>query len=205
MEKVNKMDKDEVKQAVDETIQEMKNKIEELKQYQNNDEYSGNVKDKINDVTEEVITFLSGMIEHTKNLMQDVKDSNQLQEAMAYMNTKSQEVYEDVLARIEEIKTSPNINEKFSSVKEGLTKRIDSVNKVVDSAIIKLRQNESFMNTIQTIEEKTSELYEVTKQKVTEFTSREDVSEKIEKAKDVTLDISQKAVDKLRDLLKRGD
>lgn len=183
----------------------MKNKIEELKQYQNNDEYSGNVKDKINDVTEEVITFLSGMIEHTKNLMQDVKDSNQLQEAMAYMNTKSQEVYEDVLARIEEIKTSPNINEKFSSVKEGLTKRIDSVNKVVDSAIIKLRQNESFMNTIQTIEEKTSELYEVTKQKVTEFTSREDVSEKIEKAKDVTLDISQKAVDKLRDLLKRGD
>lgn len=61
------------------------------------------------------------------------------------------------------------------------------------------------MNAIASIEEKSASMIASAKNKVDEFVNREDVSEKIEKAKDSTIDFSLKAVDKLKEVLNRGD
>ena len=61
------------------------------------------------------------------------------------------------------------------------------------------------MNAIASIEENSASMIASAKNKVDEFVNREDVSEKIEKAKDSTIDFSLKAVDKLKEVLNRGD
>lgn len=199
------MENDAVAKAVAETVAEMNSKIEELKRVQNEENYSNEVQHKINEITEEVISFLSDLIERSKTLYNEVKDSKQLHETIAYMNIKSQEVYEEVLIKIEEVKSNQDINDTVEKTKEGIKKGVDKMNAVVDGAIIKLRQNDDFMNVVSAVEAKTSQIAQSTKSKIDKFASREDVVDTVEKVKDTTIDLSQKAVDKLRELLKKGD
>lgn len=188
---------------VNEFIEEMDHKIIALENYQKDNQYDDSIKSKITELTEDVIEFLNNVKNQAKSLFQEAKDSEQMQETVASLNAKSQEVYDEVKEKIESIIENPEISNQFDTIKSQLSETTKKATDMVDGALIKLRSNEDFMSTVDKVDETANEWMSKAKDSLDEFTSREDVSRKIDGAKSATIDMSQKAADAIRNLLSK--
>lgn len=196
------------KERLDATVEELKEKIEDINQdvalvieHVEQEE-----KEKIKNIKDEAVEAIEKCIEFIKYHYEEIKDNEELQKLLITTKDKTVLVYSEAKEKIKEFVKSPKVNEKFDQAKEAFTdlsnKTIDKVKEGVES----LKENEDLMNSLNVVKDEASKGVKNVKNAINDFAARPDVQDKIESAKEMTIDVAEKTVDVLKAWLKpKGD
>ncbi len=129
-------EQDKIKQAVEETIAEMNNKIDELKLIQTEEktlEHNKNIDEVIEDLKEGITKIIK--------FYDEVKDSPMVVENIAIIKERTNVILTDVQNKIDNSKTYQKINEKIeeTSAKEKVIAVVDTINNVTDTFLYAAR------------------------------------------------------------------
>ncbi len=177
---MEELERKELEESIDATVEEMKKKIDEISDAADgvSDE---SAKEKVAALKERAVSILTKSIEKLSTIAKNVKDSEQVKQTVEFVGTKSKELADITIAKINEIKESQEFKDGVNKVGETLK---DVYANVKEGAGV--------------VAEKAGQTYTTVKENVDEFFKRPDVQEKIEKGKKTTVDTAQKAVDALR-------
>ena len=277
---MNENEKKNLEVSIDETITEMKSKIDEITKVSEEIE-TDDLKEKALQIKDKTVTVLSSVADKLSTLIKDTANSEEVSKNLQYVKTKASELSEVTLAKLKELKENDKVKEGVDNVKDGFetasdkTKEFakqvsdkvneyrnspefkenvaktkeaikdasvyvkDTANDVKDKVVEytkspefkegvekaqdflkdasdkimdvasdvkeKISSNEDAMNLINKTSEKATEVYTNAKESYDEFMSKPEVQEKVEKAKDVTIDIAEKAVEALKQWLRPED
>ena len=101
-----------------------------------------------------------------------------------------------------DIKTDPKLNKAVEDIKKSVSDVSEKVSCCVKSGLDELKNNEDLMEKVDQIKDGTAALVEKGQRAVKDFTSKPEVQQNIEKAKDVTIDVAEKTVDALKNWLR---
>lgn len=197
----------EMEKYIDETVNEMKIKIAEISKESIDD--NKDTKERLEEVAQKTISVINAAILKLKELAVNVKNSDELQNSIEFVSSKTKEISEATILKLKEIKNSKIVQDTSDVI-------VDNFNKGISIASEKAQDSMSF------IKEKTEDGYkELEKNKtfvkiasgvndvknssikaINDFMSKPEVSEKIEKAKDITIELAEKSLDALRNWLK---
>lgn len=139
-----------------------------------------------NKIKETVDSF----VKHSKEFAEEV----QLKENLSAVAEKAKEAAKTVGQKVGELAHDEELIDKLKDVSAPL---IDSGKKIIDT----LEENE----TVQKVTETVKETVETLGQKTQEYLERSDVQEKLEKAKDKTIELAESGVESLKKWLKPED
>ncbi len=193
--------------TVEETVEELKKQIQEISD--DTDEAIKNdesIRPEAEQLKENAVEFINKCIDAIKDTTSDVVHSEKFQSTMSLVKDKAKMIVSDTKLRLHELKNDPDLKQKMDDAKVFCTEAYEKVAESLKDGVEKLQENEELMNKLNAFKDKAEEMTStavgyVSKQ-VDEFTSKPEVNEKIEKAKDVTLDVAEKAVDALRKWLR---
>ena len=177
---MDELERKELEASVDATVEEMKKKIEEIS-VAGADVNDESAKEIISDLKDKTISILNSSIKKLRDIAKSAKDSEQLKQTVEFVGSKSKELADLTVKKINEIKESQEF-------KDGINKVGDTLKDVYAN----VKEGAGF------VAEKAGQTYHTVKENVDEFFKRPDVQEKIDKGKRTTVDTAQKAVDALR-------
>ncbi len=180
---MDELERKELEDSIDATVEEMKKKIEEISAAAEGVE-DETAKEKIAALKDKAISILTSSIEKLTVMAKNVKDSKQFKQTVEFVESKSKELADLTIKKINEIKESQEF-------KDGVNKAADTFKDVYAN----VKEGAGY------VAEKASQTYSTVKENVDEFLKRPDVQEKIDKGKKTTVDTAQKAVDALRSWL----
>lgn len=168
---------------------EVNNTVKDIKENINGIENAYQVVDsnKAKDVKDKAIRILAQAIVKLEGVYSTVTDPNEAQEILKLVKEKSSALTKTTLEKIYSFKDSEEVKEKLQFAKEKVNEAVETI-----------KENEKVKATI----DKTSETYEKfidgAKDNIDNILAKPEVNEKIEKAKDVTIDVCEKAVKNLK-------
>lgn len=142
---------------VDAIINDLKSKIDEISKA--GEGATGDALVKINDVKAKAIDVLTQVSNKVIETTNDIADDEEIEKIVSVVTSKSKQLYDNALNKIDELTKPENVEE---------------AKKVVNDV----------------------------KKDINDFFEREEVKNTIESAKEVTVDIAEKAIDTLKDWLK---
>ncbi len=131
---------------------------------------------------------------HSKAFAEDVH----LKEGLDEFYQKVKEAAVVLGKKIGDIAQDEEVKERFKDLTDPV---VDSAKKVAD----KVNENETFKKVVDSVKEGAQDTYEYVSDKTKTYLEREDVQQNIEKAKDKTIELADKGVEKLREWLKPED
>lgn len=199
-----------IEKTIDETVMEMKQKIAEISKESAVEETS--IKEKIELVAQKSIAVINAAIEKLIELAKDVKDSDELKNTLEFVSSKTKDITDVTIIKLKEIKNSKQVKQTTEVIADNLNKGISiASNKVSEGySFVKEKAQEGYKNlektkTFTEISNTVSEVKKSGIEAVNDFMNKPEVSSKIEKAKDVTIELAEKALDALRNWLKPED
>jgi gamma-glutamylcysteine synthetase len=150
----------------------------------NNEEKESYEKDTLKDV-------LNKAAKHSKAFAEDVH----LKEGVDEFYQKVKEAAAFLGKKVGEIAQDEEVKERFKDLTDPV---VDSAKRLAD----KVNENEALKKVVDSVKEGVEDSYEYVSEKTKAYLEREDVQQNIEKAKDKTIELADKGVDKLRDWLK---
>lgn len=171
---------------INETVKEMQDKIDEINE--SAEELNGTPgAEKANAIRDKAVEIITKACEKLLEMAKTVKDSDELAKGIELVKSKTKDLTEATLEKLNEIKNNPEVLEALEAVSNKAKEIYGEV-----------RENEKVKVGVKVA----NNIYDDVRGNVTEYMSRPDVQEKVDKAKDTTIDIAEKAVDALRNWLK---
>ncbi len=193
--------------TVEETVEELKKQIQEISD--DADEVikqDESIRPQAEQLKENAVEFMNKCIDMIKSTAADVAGNEHFQKSMTFIKEKSKNIVSETKVRLHDLKNDPELQNKVEDAKVFCTEAYEKVAENLKDSVNKLKENEEFMSRFNAFKDKAEEVTNsavgYVSKHVDEFTSKPEVNEKIEKAKDATLDAAEKAVDALRKWLK---
>lgn len=191
---MNEFEEKNIESEVEETVKEMKAKIDEITAA------SEGVEDeeaslKISEIKDKAIGTLNKAIDGLASVGKDIKNSEQVNKTVEYVKAKAKELSDSALKKIEEIKND-------EALKNRITETANAVKEKGEELIESVKENETVMNVVNTVADAVKDGIENVKEGIENVVSKPEVSEKLNKAKETTLDVAEKAVKALKDWLR---
>ena len=164
-----------MEEKVEETVKEMKERIDEITKSSQGIEDS-DLASKANEIKDRAINVLNGVTKKLGASLNEVSDSEELKNVLEFVKVKSKALTEGTVAKLQELKDNEQL-------KKGLADAGNFVKQQTD----KIKENENVQKVVGEVKEKTDE-----------FFNKPEVAEKIESAKEMTLDVAEKAVKALK-------
>ena len=193
-----------VDEEVEKTVEDLKKQIEEINREAEDagSHESSEVKEKIEAAAKKAIEILNQGIDQLKLLTAQVQDSDTYRKTMSKVKTMTDKAVAESQRMFNEIKTDPKLNKAVEDIKKSVSDVSEKVSDCVKSGLDELKSNEDLMEKVDQIKEGTASLVEKGQRAVKDFTSKPEVHQNIEKAKDVTIDGAEKTVDALKNWLR---
>ena len=187
-----------VDEEVEKTVEDLKKQIEEINREAEDagSQQSSEVKEKIQAAAKKAIEILNQGIDQLKLLTAQVQDSDTYRKTMSQVKATTDKAVAESQRLFNDIKTDPKLN------KESVSDVSEKVSCCVKSGLDELKNNEDLMEKVDQIKDGTAALVEKGQRAVKDFTSKPEVQQNIEKAKDVTIDVAEKTVDALKNWLR---
>lgn len=197
----------ELEKSIDETVEEMKLKIAEIAKESTVEE--DGLKEKLAQIAQRSIEVITSAIEKLKSSAVDVKNSEEFKKSLAFVSLKSKEITDATIDKLKAVKESQQFKDGLSKVSTNLNKGIEItsakateglqfIKDKANAGYKELEKNEKFSQFTNNVKDvKNSGL-----KAVNDFMNKPEVVEKVEKAKDVTIDLAEKALDALRNWLR---
>ena len=185
---------DNMDEKIEETVQEMKAKIDEITR--KSEEINDNdLAAKANQIKDRAINVLNDVTKKLSTTATDLKESDDFKKVLEFVKTKSKELSDATLKKINELKEDQRIKEGFDNtfnfVKEKSNKLTEGI-----------KENEKVKGVIDDVSEKGSKLIDSVKVSVDDLLNKTELDEKIVEVKNKTVDIAEKAVQALKEWLK---
>ena len=197
---MNEEERQEMEKSVNETVEEMKRRIEEITAAADEVE-DEHLSAKARAVAGKVGETLENTSEKLAEAFRETKDKVQMEKTLEFFRAKSQEAAEFALAKVNELKNSEQLK---GTVQNGVQLTKDTALKVgtaVNATLDRAQENEN----VRKVVDKVNDLTESLKEKWNELAEKTDLDEKLLKAKDDVLAAADKAAEGLRSLMKKEE
>ncbi|TDW25534.1 hypothetical protein EDD63_10462 [Breznakia blatticola] len=136
------------------------------------------------------------------------KDDSKKKEIIDNLSQELEKVFNKTKEKVKDVKDSEQTQEFFEKAKEQVEKMVEATKKALEDFkeddrvqdVLK-KLNNTFDDVVESISK--NETVQKVGQSVNDFMARDDVQEKIETAKDATIDFTQKVADGVKNLLKK--
>ena len=187
-------EKKNIEEQIDETVAEMKKKIEEISA--NADKVEGDLSGKAQEVKEKSIDVLNKAIDKVKSIYNDATDPEEVSKTLDFVKAKAKDLGDSATKAFDSFRNKEKEDEKsvMENVTEFTDKVADKVTAVYNEAVDSLKNNESLKD----LGDKVSEGYEKVVEGAKDILNKQEVKETIDKVKDSAGDIAEKAVSALK-------
>lgn len=185
-----------VEKVIDETVEEMKQKIDEISKGAELIEDADLAK-KANEVKEKAVEVFGKVIEKLQSAYKNAADSKELEKAVEFVKTKSKELADVSLKKIEELKNDEKVKKALDNVNNFAKDTTDHVVSSVQAGYETLKDNDAAKKVL----DKTEEVLSSAKKSVDEFIAKPEVKEAAEKVKEAASSLYDKAMDSLKEWL----
>ena len=192
---------------IEQTVEELKAKIDKISQETpldvENKDIDVEVANKANeDYKENATKVLNEAIKQIKDASKKIKDDEELKRIVDNISRITEDTLEGIKKQYSDFINDPKVQQSYNDVKEQVITMYEILQDNINIKINSLKENEKFMNTVNDINESIDAGIAYASEKINEFTSRPEVNEKIEKAKDVAIDLAEKSTEALKNWLR---
>ena len=188
-------DQDLIKQAVDETIAEMNEKIRELNSYKkasthDNDQF-----------VDDIILYINNEVSKVRKYYDEFKNSNDINTTVANVKNIGREMYESTSQKLSQL---PDYHEIVDMIKintdkfEKVVVNSDEFNKINDN-LVKIKENPKVINAMNKLNENTDKVLYVVRDVYDEVVANEKVQDLVKKTKNASIDLLNQIKDQLSD------
>ena len=192
---------------IEQTVEELKAKIDKISQETpldvENKDIDVEVANKANeDYKENATKVLNEAIKQIKDASKRIKDDEELKRIVDNISRITEDTLEGIKKQNLDFINDNKVQKYYNDVKEQVITMYEKLQDNINIKINSLKENEKFMNTVNDINESIDAGIAYASEKINEFTSRPEVNEKIEKAKDVAIDLAEKSTEALKNWLR---
>jgi len=196
----------EIQISVDETVAEMKRKIEELTKDQESKIYSNSKFDTLNKLSKQAVDAFNDGIKSLENLRNKYSDEKVIEEARSNLLRHSSEVFNqlnDAYAQFDAKKTFENIKSKSNDVFDRVSddKNVQNLKKASKDIITKIVDNEKVIQ----VKDKINDNKKINQVKDKLNESKPMIEEKVEIAKGKSFELLEVTLDKFNTIVKKNN
>ena len=200
-------------ESIEQTVADLKKKIEELteEQEQARETQQKDTGDKIAAFTESAKEIVSASIDEIKAKAEDLSDNADLCKTIAYIKENAMKAVTMTKEKIEEIRQDPKTQENTEKAVDAIRATAEKVNEHARKAgeYISDRIDDDTKETLQEACSTATKAFEEGTRKVVEevneFVNREDVQQTINKARTKASELMNKGAESLKDLFGKKD
>ena len=213
MEKETGSQEHEPIESIEQTVADLKKKIEELTEEQEKaaEETEKDTGDRIAAFTENAKEIVSASIDEIRSKAEDLTENADLQKTIAYIRDNAMKAVTMTKEKIEEIRQDPKTQENTEKAMDAVRSVGEKVNEHARKAgeYISDRIDDDAKETLhEACETATKALEEGTRkvvEEVSEFVNREDVQQTITKARTKATELMNRGAESLKDLFGKKD
>lgn len=175
------MNNTDLEKSVKLVVEDLKKKIDDMEEAAANADSTKAV--EIKDKAVEVLTRVSNKFVQTAN---EVRNSKEFNDGVTFVLTRSKDLYDSTMKKIEEVSKKPEVTETIRKANEAIG---NTINEIKNSTVIEDAKKDL------------GTLFDSVKKNVDDFTSREDVKAKVDETKKATIEIAEKGLAIIKDWL----
>lgn len=192
----DQLNKEEMEKTINETVEQMKAKIDEITKQASKVE--GEYSDKARELSDKAVDVLKQASDKLEEAWAAVTDPDEIKKAVDFVTVKSKEVYEASMKKINEFINSESVKKAADDTEKFFKDASNKAGQALKDAYEKAMENPD----VKELADGVSKAYSNAKKNVNEFLEKPEIKEGIDKAKDVTVDYAEKAVAALKEWLK---
>lgn len=201
-------DENEPIESIEQTVEDLKKKIEELSEEQEKEETAESA-NKMNELKENAKEAVTASFEDLKDKAAKVANSEEMQKTVSYIKENAMKAVTGAKDKIEEIRNDPKTVETTDKAVKAIRNIAESVNEKAQRASDYIYDHmdegtrENLASAYDNAEKKISDGSRKVVQGVNEFYNRPDVQETVEKAKETASRLFSKGSETLKDMLNK--
>lgn len=192
---------------INQTVEELKAKIDQISKetpldIENKDIEVDVAKEADKNYKENATKVLNAAIEQIKESSEKIKNDEELHKMLESIKKIAEETVASLKKQYTDFINDPKVKQSYNDVKEQAITMYEKMQDYVSVQIQKLKENEELMKKVSDLNESIDKGIMYANEKINEFTSRPEVNEKIEKAKDLAIDLAEKSTEALKNWLR---
>ena len=191
-----KEEKKDAEQLVDETVQQMKVKIDEISNEAKKIE--GDDAIKADEIKEKAVNVLNEALDKLQNTWKTITDPDELNKTIDFISEKSKDIYETSMKSIDSFVKSEEVKKAVDDAQDFIKDAGEKIGDFAKDTYDKAISNPDIKDVVDGVVKVANEV----KEDVDDFFERPEVKEKVDLAKDKTIEIAEKAVGALKKWLK---
>lgn len=192
----DELKKEEMEQTISDTVKQMKSKIDEISNEVN--KVDGEYSTKARELGDKAVDVLNKASDKLEEVWANVTDPEEVKKAVDFVTSKSKEVYEASMNKIKAFMASEEVEKAKEDAEQFIKNASEKATQTIKEAYDKALENPD----IKQFADGVTNAYNKAAKNVNTFLEKPEVKAGIDKAKDVTIDYAEKAVDALREWLK---
>lgn len=191
-----KEDVKDAEQLVNETVEKMKAKIDEISNEAKKIE--GDDAIKAEEIKEKAISVLNEASEKLQKTWDTITDPDELKKTVDFIGEKSKEIYETSIKSIQAFIKSEEVKKAIDDAQDFIKDAGTTIGDFAKDAYDKAMENPDVKEFADGVVKAANEA----KENIDDFFERPEVKEKVDEAKEKTIELAEKAVDALKKWLK---
>lgn len=192
---------------INQTVEELKAKIDQISKetpldIENKDIEVDVAKEADKNYKENATKVLNAAIEQIKENSEKIKNDEELHKIIENIKRITEETVASLKKQYADFINDPKVRQSYSDVKEQAITMYEKMQDYVSVQVQKLKENEELMKKVSDLNDSIDKGIMYANEKINEFTSRPEVNEKIEKAKDLAIDLAEKSTEALKNWLR---
>ncbi len=192
---------------INQTVEELKAKIDQISKetpldIENKDIEVDVAKEADKNYKENATKVLNAAIEQIKEDSEKIKNDEELHKIIENIKRITEETVASLKKQYTDFINDPKVRQSYSDVKEQAITMYEKMQDYVSVQVQKLKENEELMKKVSDLNDSIDKGIMYANEKINEFTSRPEVNEKIEKAKDLAIDLAEKSTEALKNWLR---
>lgn len=183
-------------QLVNETVEKMKAKIDEISNEANKIDGENSV--KAEEIKEKAVSVLNEASEKLQKTWNTITDKEELNKTVDFVTEKTKEIYEASIKGIDAFIKSEEVKKAVDGAQDFIKDAGEKIGDFAKDTYDKAMENPDIKGVVDGVVKAANEV----KEDVDDFFERPEVKEKVDLAKDKTIEIAEKAVDALKKWLK---
>lgn len=192
---------------INQTVEELKAKIDQISKetpldIENKDIEVDVAKEADKNYKENATKVLNAAIEQIKESSEKIKNDEELHKMIENIKRIAEETVASLKKQYTDFINDPKVRQSYNDVKEQAITMYEKMQDYVSVQIQKLKEKEELMKKVSDLNESIDKGIMYANEKINEFTSRPEVNEKIEKAKDLAIDLAERSTEALKNWLR---
>lgn len=192
---------------INQTVEELKAKIDQISKetpldIENKDIEVDVAKEADKNYKENATKVLNAAIEQIKESSEKIKNDEELHKMIENIKRIAEETVASLKKQYTDFINDPKVRQSYNDVKEQAIMMYEKMQDYVSVQIQKLKEKEELMKKVSDLNESIDKGIMYANEKINEFTSRPEVNEKIEKAKDLAIDLAERSTEALKNWLR---